>query len=293
MSKIFSGIDVSTWQGDIDFSKLDKSKVEFALCRSSFGWLPNQKDNSFDRNIKGFQSLGIPCGAYHYSYARNTDEAVKEAKYFLECVKGYKFELPVYYDMEEESIAALGKKTCTAIAKAFCETVKAAGYLVGIYTNPNWLTNHLDYEQLKGYELWLASWGASKPSYPCGIWQYNVGKSGSIAGISGEIDLDYMYKDYASVPDPVPTPVPTVPTDSQVNSSAIVDYTVKVSVSNGLNIRRGAGTSYTVKSVVPCGTVLHITRQTVGGSYTWGYTEYNGITGWVALSYTEQYCNKI
>ena len=197
--KILKGIDVSTWQGNIDFAKLDKSKVEFALCRASFGWEQNQEDNRFDRNIKGFQSLGIPCGAYHYSYATNVEEALKEAEYFLSCIKGYKFELPVYYDMEENSIAALGKANCTEIAKAFCEKIKSEGYLVGIYTNPNWLKNHLDYEQLKDYELWLASWGASKPSYSCGIWQYGVGSAGTIVGINGEIDLNYMYTNYPAI----------------------------------------------------------------------------------------------
>ncbi len=199
MTSTKSGIDVSTWQGDIDFAKIDKSKVEFVLCRASFGWEKNQKDNRFDRNIKGFQGLNIPCGAYHYAYATNVEEALKEADYFLSCIKGYKLELPVYYDMEENSIAALGRETCTAIAKVFCEKLKSEGYLVGIYTNPNWLKNYLDYEQLKDYELWLASWGASKPSYSCGIWQHNVGKNGFIAGINGEVDLNYMYTDYPAL----------------------------------------------------------------------------------------------
>lgn len=190
------GIDVSYAQGNIDFHRIDKNEVSFAIIRSSYGWEKGQKDSKFDRNIKGFQALGIPCGAYHYSYAKSKNDAVKEAEYCISCIKGHKLELPVFYDLEDNSIAGLGRRICTDIAKAFCDRMKKEGYKAGLYSNPNWLENYLYKDELLGkYTLWLAQWGSSKPAYKCSIWQYRIGKSGSIKGIDGEVDLDYMYTD--------------------------------------------------------------------------------------------------
>lgn len=188
------GIDVSYCQGRIDFRKISKDQVQFAVIRSSFGWEPNQKDEFFERNYEGFRDLGIPVGAYHYSYAKTKEQAVKEAKYCLECIRGKRFELPVFIDMEEASCAAAGKRACTDVAKAFISTMEKAGYRSGIYTNPNWLANYLYKSELIGkVNIWLAQWGAKKPYCECMLWQYGVGKSGSVSGIAGEIDLDYCY----------------------------------------------------------------------------------------------------
>lgn len=190
------GIDVSYCQGNIDFSEINKNEVQFAIIRSSYGWMENQKDDKFERNYNGFKKLGIPVGAYHYSYAKTVEQAVKEAKYCLKCIKGKSFELPVFIDMEESSCAAAGKRACTDVAKVFISTMEDAGFKSGIYTNPNWLENYLYKDEIiEKTNLWLAQWGSSKPKYNCMVWQYNVGKSGSISGISGEIDLDYYYVD--------------------------------------------------------------------------------------------------
>ncbi len=190
------GVDVSYAQGKIDFNKISKKQVQFAIVRSSYGWESGQKDKEFDRNIKGFHSKSIPCGAYHYSYAQSREDAVKEAEYCMECIKGAKLELPVFLDLEDSSVAQCGKRVCTDIAKAFCDHMKEKGYKTGIYINPNWLNNYVYKDELLGkYEIWLAQWGAEKPSYSCQVWQYKVGGSGSINGISGEIDLDIMYDD--------------------------------------------------------------------------------------------------
>ncbi len=200
--KSIKGIDVSYAQGDIDFDRINKSQVQFVIVRSSFGWEKNQKDNKFERNIKGFQSKGIPCGAYHYSYAKSKEDAVKEAKYCLECIKGKKLELPVFIDLEDPSVAAQGKRVCTDIAKTFCDYMKKAGYKTGIYINPNWLNNYVYKDELIGkYTIWLAQWESKKPAFDCSLWQYNVGGNGSISGISGRCDLDIMYVDEAAKPE--------------------------------------------------------------------------------------------
>ncbi len=188
------GIDVSYCQGRIDFDRIDKNQVQFAIIRSSFGWEKNQKDSQFERNYAGFKKLGIPVGAYHYSYAKTKEQAVKEAKYCLECIRGKSFELPVFLDVEEQSCAAAGRRACTDVAKAFIETMERAGYRSGIYTNPNWLENYLYKAELVGkVNIWLAQWGSSEPYCKCMLWQYAVGRSGTIRGIPGEIDLDYCY----------------------------------------------------------------------------------------------------
>lgn len=193
------GIDVSYCQGNIDFNKIDKNQVQFVIIRSSFGWEANQKDNCFERNYEGFKRLKIPVGAYHYSYAKTAEQAVKEAKYCLECIKGKSFDLPVFIDMEEASCAAAGRRACTDVAKAFIQTMEKAGYSSGIYTNPNWLENYLYKDEIIGkFNLWLAQWGSSKPYCDCMLWQYNVGKAGSVKGISGDIDLDYCLTEIKS-----------------------------------------------------------------------------------------------
>lgn len=191
-----NGIDVSYAQGSIDFTQIDRNQVQFVIIRSSFGWEDNQKDDQFERNYSGFKNLGIPVGAYHYSYAKTKEQAIKEAKYCLECIKGKSFELPVFIDMEEQSCALAGKRACTDVAKAFISTMENAGYASGIYTNPNWLENYLYKEEIVGkVNLWLAQWESSKPYCNCMIWQYKVGKAGSIKGVSGYIDMNYYMDD--------------------------------------------------------------------------------------------------
>lgn len=190
---MLKGIDVSYAQGNIDFSKLNKNEVHFSIIRSSFGWESGQKDNQFERNYTNFKKLGIPIGAYHYSYATNAEEGKKEADYCYQCIKGKTFELPIYFDIEDNSVIKYGKRNLTDAVIAFCEQMKKYGYRVGVYTNPSWLNSYLYKDEIIGkYNIWLAHWGASSPAYTCGVWQYGVGGRGSLSGISGEIDLDYL-----------------------------------------------------------------------------------------------------
>lgn len=186
------GIDISEWQADINFKKAVESGVEFVLIRSSYGWKnDSQKDKCFEANIKGFGKLKIPCGIYHYSYASNTEEAILEARFCLKCLGDIKPELPVYYDMEEEFQAKLGKKVCTEMAEAFCNEIQKNGLKAGVYANANWFTNYLDYKELsKSYSIWLAQW-ADAPQMESSVWQYT--SKGKIAGINGDVDMNYMF----------------------------------------------------------------------------------------------------
>lgn len=194
----FRGIDVSKWQGNIDWKKVKASGVDFAILRAGYGSAVSQKDVTFEDNYKNAKAVGMPVGAYHYSYAKDVAGAKREAQTFLEWVKGKQFEYPVVFDIEESSVFNLGKNTVSEIIKAFCSTVENAGYYVSVYTNKNWLDNVVSDEVKSKYDTWLAQW-ASAPSYegPYGMWQYT--SSGTVDGISGRVDMDIAYKNYPEI----------------------------------------------------------------------------------------------
>lgn len=199
-------IDISKYQGDVDFEKV-KDHVDGIIIRAGYG--QNNIDSKFVRNISECNRLGIPCGVYWFSYAYNEELARKEAEYCLAAIKPYRVELPVCFDFEYDSVdkaqknygVGIGKTLATALVHAFCGTIEAAGYYAMNYTNKDYLSRYFDESTLK-YDLWLAAW-PTKPDlkYPprtdCGIWQYS-GK-GSVPGIVGNVDMDWAYKDYPAI----------------------------------------------------------------------------------------------
>ena len=267
-------IDVSTWNGNIDWDKVYKSGVRYAMIRSSFGIEnPNQVDNKFVRNITNAQRAGVKCGIYHYSYAKSAAEAKKEAEFCLKTIKGYKIDLPVAFDIEDSSQTNLGKDALTSIVIAFCDRIKSAGYTPMLYCNPSWLNSYLHKDKLIGkYDLWLAHWGVSSPSYDCAIWQYS--ENGSVPGVSGSVDMNWIFKDYTSTKPATAKPV------TKPSSVKKTDYSVKVTAQAGLNVRKGAGTNYSIITALKCGTVVTVSK--VSGN--WGYVGKYG--GWICLDYT-------
>lgn len=222
------GIDVSVWQGAIDWNKAKAAGIEFAMIRSSYGKenKDKQTDKQFHANMQGAKAAGILCGAYHYSYATTVEEAKQEAAFFLDIIKGYSFDFPVAFDIEDKCQRDLGRDRITDIIVAFCDTVERAGYFVSLYTNLDWLNNRIDVDRVKRFDIWLAQW-TDKPSFggDFGMWQYT--SDGSVDGIGGRVDMDIAYKDYASIiksaglnqtkaqepapaPAPEPTPAPTL-----------------------------------------------------------------------------------
>lgn len=194
------GIDVSKWQGKIDWERVKESGVEFAIIRDGFGVkLPGHKDRFFDINIIEAHKNGIDCGVYHYSYAKNEYEAEGEAYFCLENLKGQKFEYPIVFDIEEDEIRGYGRDKLANICQSFCRKIREKGYYACIYANLNWVTNYLDNRRLFGeFDLWLARYNRSASSiYPCGIWQYT--SSGCINGINGNVDCNISYFDYPKI----------------------------------------------------------------------------------------------
>ena len=228
-------IDVSTWNGIIDWEKVRKSGVKYAMIRSSFGVEnPNQIDNKFFRNIQNATAAGMKCGIYHYSYAQSVEAAKKEADFCIKTIKGYKIDLPVAFDIEDSSQTHLGKDTLTNIVIAFCDRIKKAGYTPMLYCNPNWLNNYLYKDKLIGkYDIWLAQWQVSAPSYNCCIWQYS--DSGTVSGISGNVDMNYIYKDYTAKTTKPSKPTatkPSKPSSTKPSTSSPIKKGDKVSVKN-------------------------------------------------------------
>lgn len=195
----FRGIDVSKWNGTINWQKVKQSGIDFAIIREGYGKKsPIQIDKKFKENIEGAKSVGINCGVYHYSYADSIDDAVNEAQFCLENIQGYALEYPVIFDVEDKEMLKLTTRQRTDICRAFCEEIEKNGYYAMIYANKNWLDNYLYADELlKPFDLWLAQWNINKPYYSCGIWQYS--DIGKIDGINGNVDLNISYKNYTEI----------------------------------------------------------------------------------------------
>lgn len=191
-----NGIDVSRWQGDIDWKSV---RTDFCIIQAGYGREISQKDTCFDKNYAGCKAAGIPCGAYWYSYATSEDEARKEAAVCIEVLKGKQFEYPIYYDVEEQRILSLGKDKVSAIIKAFCDVLEKAGYFVGLYMSAYPLGNLVSEEVRSRYTVWVAHYGVTKPCYSgaYGIWQKS--STGTIPGIAGNVDLNEAYEDYPAI----------------------------------------------------------------------------------------------
>ena len=193
----FKGIDVSVHQGNINWTKV-KGNVSFVILRAGYGdaiSYPNQVDNTFEKNYKGCKDNGIPCGVYWYSYAQSVEAAKQEAKACLKVIKSKKFEYPIYFDLEEQSQFNKGKNFCNSIVKAFCTEIENAGYYAGLYMSRSPLQTYISSDVAKKYTLWIAEYN-SKCNYSGthDMWQYK--STGKISGISGNVDMNYCYKDF-------------------------------------------------------------------------------------------------
>ena len=145
----YKGIDISVWQKDVDYSKLKSQGIEFAIIRCGYGKNASQKDNMFEKHFEGLKKAGIKMGVYLYSYVTSIENAKLEAKNCLNFIKGKKFDLPVFYDLEDKLTKVLGKNIITNCALTFCEEIEKAGYKAGVYANLDWFTNYIDVWKLK------------------------------------------------------------------------------------------------------------------------------------------------
>lgn len=196
---MLKGIDVSKWQGNIDWKAVKSKSVEFSIVRAGYGREKSQIDRKFEANYSGCKAAGIPVGAYWYNYATDVEGAKLEAQACIAALKGKQFEFPIYYDIEEKATLETGKENVSAIARTFCEALEKAGYFVGIYSMKSALDSYFTDEVKKAYTVWLAHVGVERSSYSGSydMWQYSW--KGAVEGIKGDVDLDYCYKDFPKI----------------------------------------------------------------------------------------------
>jgi GH25 family lysozyme M1 (1,4-beta-N-acetylmuramidase) len=223
----FFGIDVSKYQGEIDWLEVSKY-VDFAIIRAGFGkdrhdnntnneaeryngipdGIPDQVDFMWEENISGTESYGVPKGIYWYSYATTPEEAEEEAYFCLDVIKGHKLEYPVFFDMEEINSSKWLQKNplmaswkCTAIADAFVKVIEDNGYACGIYMSKSYIYNNIDGPDYYDY-TWVAHWTGSAADvtdyqYDWQLWQFSGGETlkTTVPGIVGYIDWDICVED--------------------------------------------------------------------------------------------------
>ena len=218
------GLDVSEFQGEVDWERVKAAGYQFAMLRAGYGF--STVDKQFKRNASECNRIGLPIGAYWFCYAISPQTAVQEADGCISTISGYRLDYPVCYDIEHASVAyAAGEGvTMTAnlaknLVQSFCNRIEAKGYYAMFYTNKNFLDTYLGSSLPGRYAFWYARYNDSFDGTNCGIWQYS--SQGNVPGISGNVDLDEGFIDYAPViksaglnhlsgdsPAPSPSPAP-------------------------------------------------------------------------------------
>ncbi|WP_298535695.1 glycoside hydrolase family 25 protein [uncultured Methanobrevibacter sp.] len=196
---MIKGVDVSAWQGNINWSAVKAAGIGFAIIKCAGSDDGFYVDSRYESNYKGAKDAGIPVGAYYFvgKGCISAADGKADAERFLKLLKGKQFEYPVYMDCEVTSPA--DKKGATDAAIAFCETLEKAGYYAGIYGSTySTFESRLDDSRLTRFAHWVAQY-ANSCTYigEVGIWQYS--STGYVAGIGGNVDMNYAYVDYPSI----------------------------------------------------------------------------------------------
>ena len=193
------GLDVSEFQGEIDWERVKAAGYRFAMLRAGYG--AGTEDRRFRRNASECSRIGLPFGAYWFCYAATPSEAAAEADSCIKTVSPFCLEYPVCYDIEEASadyIRKQGTPFTVALARklvrSFCSRVEEKGYFSMFYSNRNFIDTYLGNDLRKRYALWYARYSDRFDGTSCGIWQYS--SQGSVPGIKGDVDLDRGFTDY-------------------------------------------------------------------------------------------------
>lgn len=203
MGKI-KGIDISQWQGDIDFRKVKSDGVQFAIIREGYG--SSNVDPKFFEYVRNCKSNGIEVkGVYHFSYALNAKMAEQEAIFCIQQMQkaGLGKDCIVFFDLEYDSVnyakkqgVNIGKNECVTFSRAFCEKVTQLGYTAGIYSNISYYQTMYDPNLIAKYVYWLAHYTSGSPAYPCKFQQF--ASDGKVNGINGNVDVDWYFGNNAN-----------------------------------------------------------------------------------------------
>lgn len=197
MSKL---IDVSQWNGMIDWAKVKKAGIDGAIIRTGFGReSASQIDKQFETNYKGAKAVGLNVGAYHYSYATTAAGAAEEAAFVLEILKGKKLEYPIYFDIEEKAQCKLPKAVCDEMVTTFCTILEKAGYFAGVYSFDSFFSSNLSTAIVQRFSAWAARVENIKPTSCKAYGMHQYSWLGVVPGCNGNVDMNYCYKDFPAV----------------------------------------------------------------------------------------------
>lgn len=194
------GIDVSRYQGDIDWPKVKEAGVEFAMIRAGFrGYGTSgimKEDANARQNYERATAAGVKVGVYFFSQATSVEEAVEEAEFLLTIIDGWKLEMPVAYDWEcladDYRTMGMNKREITDCVKAFCDTLEEKGYNTMVYFNPSQSRTQMHLEELVDYGFWLAMYSERMNyKYKVDMWQYT--NQGTVPGIEGKVDINLFF----------------------------------------------------------------------------------------------------
>ncbi len=272
------GIDVSTWQGSIDWSQA-RYDIDFAILRIGFS---ETLDNRFLEYAAACEKYDIPYGVYHYSYALSGSEATAEAEFVISTLQnnGYNPKLGVWFDMEDGTQAALANSTKESLVINFCDTIAAAGYLPGFYGFTSWFTTSFQNSYLSSIPVWIAqidgfsSNGTATHDGGTWLWQYSW--EGSISGISGDVDCNLCYADFS------------IFNSDTTYLSNCTKYPArsKGKTTSSVTMRQYPSSSYSSMGTISSGTTVEITGLYKNASNEYWYEVKNGNSvGYISASY--------
>ena len=274
LNPIEKGIDVSKWNGNINWNSVKNSGIDYVIIRAGYG--TSTVDPQFKNYIEGARNAGLKIGVYWFSYATSPEKAIVEAQKCLETISPYKNSIsyPVFFDFEYDSVryannngVRVTKDSATKMANAFLNTVKSKGYATGIYTNKDFSSTYYTEDLINSNNLWVAQYSSTNTfGKPYSIWQYS--EKGIIPGVSGYVDLNYTY----------------LKTFSNNNSTS---NTPSTSTENGVttdnvNFRNSASTSSGIITTIPNNTTIEIVDKS---NSEWYKIKYKGVTGYVSSKY--------
>ena len=196
MAVFQNGIDVSRYQGNVNWSKVAAAGKDFVIVRvgsSNSGGL--YVDPYFLQNVNGAHAAGLRVGVYYYTYARTQSAVANELTTFMNAMQGLQLEYPVFVDVEDSSLTSLGRSQLTSLVRYAMDILYQRKWYAGWYSYTNYINNYLNAAELSAYPLWVADY-RSKLGYagPYTMWQYSG--SGTVNGISGACDLNRSYQDF-------------------------------------------------------------------------------------------------
>ena len=187
-------IDVSEWNGDINFSKVKNAGITCVILRAGYGKDPNQEDNKFNEYYRQAKAAGLNVGAYWYSYATSVDAAKAEVRNCMKTIRGKEFDLPVFLDVEEYRQAVLPRRTLTDIISTFCDGIKSNGFESGLYSAKSMLVDSAYPDELSNkYLIWLAIPNTSYSDLPSYVDIHQYSWNGKVNGIPEKVDMNYIY----------------------------------------------------------------------------------------------------